>query len=81
MKRAFLLVGFAALALGQQANQTRNQDYDVTARYISKSGDHLQLAGDVVFETQSIVVHADTADFDETTQEIKAAGNVVVKLK
>ena len=81
MKRMVLLVSFAALALGQQGNQVRNKDYDATALQISKDGSHLHLAGGVDFETDAIVLHADAADYDEATQEIKATGNVVVKLK
>ncbi|HWE51947.1 MAG TPA: hypothetical protein VG273_19290 [Bryobacteraceae bacterium] len=81
MKRAILFSTFAALALGQQSIPFAKGTYDVTARRQSCEGHLCHFSGDVVFETDAVILHADTVDFNQDTQEIQAQGHVSVKLK
>ncbi|HMD50444.1 MAG TPA: hypothetical protein VKG79_15140 [Bryobacteraceae bacterium] len=59
----------------------RHGDVSITAGHPQDSGSIRQLTGNVVIETDSMVLHADKADYNPDTQEILAQGDVRVKLK
>ena len=39
------------------------------------------MSGHVTIETDAILLHADTADYDESTEEVVAHGDVRIQLK
>lgn len=83
MKRVLLLSCFAVLALGQQTNSPmRNGDrYDMTSHSQYSDGNVTHMSGDVVIETSAIILRADAAEYNESSHEITAHGNVTVQLK
>lgn len=55
--------------------------YQIDARSQRFDGAVLHLSGEVVFETDSLTLRADTVNFNENSKEIQARGNVTLKLK
>ncbi len=82
MKRILLTACFAALALGQQSSSTRRPgEFILSANVQEHNGSLLHLAGNVTFETDAFVLRADNVDYDRTSRELRASGDVRVKLK
>jgi len=83
MKRLFLLSCFAALALAQQTGtiQFQHGQFDINADTQRLDAGVYHLAGHVVFENGAMILQADAADFNQTTQEVRPTGNVIIKLK
>jgi len=82
MKRLILLAGLALVALGQQSLSPQTAGGDLTAKHISSDGGgHIQMSGNVVITTGAMVLCADAAEYDQNTQQIRASGNVLVRLK
>ena len=69
----------AGTALGRVAKL--NLQFFIRARAQERDGSMLHLRGDVMIETESAVLRADSADVDIDAHEIRPTGNVLVKLK
>jgi lipopolysaccharide assembly outer membrane protein LptD (OstA) len=72
---------FAALGLAQQNGGTRRGDIDATANKQWREGNVFHLSGSVVIETDGFTLRASEADFNQTSHEIRARGNVSIRLK
>ena len=87
MKRLLLVLcvpvlALGALALGQEASSKLGPgDFLIKAKAQERNGSVVRLHGDVIIETESVILHADNADFDMESREIRPIGNVSLKLK
>ena len=81
MKRLLLVICFAALAVAQTGQSVPKDQVLIDANSMESDGTIRHLRGNVKIETDSIVLRADTADYNEHTGEIEAQGKVLVKLK
>ena len=79
MKLIALISCVALLAIAQTPAQ--HGDYDMTADRIHTEAGVTNLSGHVTIETDSILLHADAADFNTNSKEITAHGDVRVQLK
>ena len=79
MKRLILISFVAALALAQTT--IPHGDIQVTADRQEAAGAVRRLSGHVSFETDGMLLQTDQADFNESTGEIVAHGEVRVRLK
>jgi lipopolysaccharide assembly outer membrane protein LptD (OstA) len=79
MKRLVLILCVAVLAFAQAP--VRHGDVAVTADRIDQAGPVRRLSGKVTIETDTILIHADQADYNENAGEILAHGDVRIKLK
>lgn len=79
MKLLFLTACVALLAFAQ--TPVTRGDYDITADHQDMSAGQFHLSGHVTIETDSILLHADTAEFNTNSKEIVAHGDVRVQLK
>jgi len=79
MKLLVLISCIAFLAIAQTT--IPHGDFDVTADQQATAGPVLRLSGHVVIETDALLLHADTADFNTRSKEIAAHGDVQIQLK
>jgi len=79
MKLPVLIACVAFLAVAQTT--TPHGDFDVTADHQATAGAVIHLSGHVVIETDALLLHADTADFNTRSKEIAAHGDVQIQLK
>jgi lipopolysaccharide assembly outer membrane protein LptD (OstA) len=79
MKLLVLISCLAFLAIAQ--TPVTRGDYDLTANHMTTERGVTHMSGHVTIETDAIVLHADTADFDTNSKEIVAHGDVRVQLK
>ena len=80
MKRIALVFCVAVFALAQ-APPVRHGEILIEAREQTGTGPVKHLSGNVTIETDTVLLHADRADFNADTYEIQADGNVRLKLK
>jgi lipopolysaccharide assembly outer membrane protein LptD (OstA) len=93
MKLLVLLTGLVLLAAAQTAILPKGPakpfqpgDERITASHIESVKQQgvvqvIHMSGNVTFENDAIVLHADTADYDPNSKEIAAQGDVRVQLK
>ena len=80
MKLPILISCVAFLAMAQTSIPHGN--FEITAQSMqSTDGDTTHVSGNVTFETDTMVIHADAADFNSRTREIVAHGDVRIQLK
>jgi lipopolysaccharide assembly outer membrane protein LptD (OstA) len=79
MKRAALILCVAVAALAQ--TPIPHGEIRIEALKQEMTGSVAHLSGNVTIETDTVLLHADRADFDQDTHEIVADGNVRLKLK
>ena len=78
MKRLVLSSCIAMLALAQ--TPLRRGELKITAAYQEKDGSIRRLSGQVTVETEAVIIQASQADINEGTGEIRAHGDVTIKL-
>jgi lipopolysaccharide assembly outer membrane protein LptD (OstA) len=79
MKRLVLISCCAVFAFAQKP--VPHGTYDVTANSIEVDGPVRHLSGNVRIESDTILLRADQADFNDDTDEIVAHGELRLKLK
>jgi lipopolysaccharide assembly outer membrane protein LptD (OstA) len=79
MKRLVLISCCAVVAFAQKP--VPYGTYEVTAKSIEADGPVRHLSGSVTIESDTILLRADQADYNDTTGEIVAHGEVRIKLK
>jgi lipopolysaccharide assembly outer membrane protein LptD (OstA) len=79
MKRLALIACIGVLAFAQPA--IRHDDIRVTADRVENDGHVRHLSGNVVIETDAMVLRASEADYNDDATEITARGDVHVKFK
>jgi lipopolysaccharide assembly outer membrane protein LptD (OstA) len=78
---SFVTLALAALGIGQESRPIQHRPAKLEANSIVRSGPITHLTGAVTIVTDAVVINADEADFNTDTDEIRASGAVVVKLK
>jgi lipopolysaccharide assembly outer membrane protein LptD (OstA) len=84
MKRLALLASFSVLALAQQSGSNptpKDGFYNMTSDRQDTVGTVTHLSGHVTVETDTFTLQADEVEFDKTSGEFSATGNVFVKTK
>jgi lipopolysaccharide assembly outer membrane protein LptD (OstA) len=79
MKRLALVLCVTVFALAQ--TPVRHGEFRITAASADQAGPIRHLSGNVTIETDTFLLHADQADFNEGSQEILARGEVRIKVK
>jgi Asp-tRNA(Asn)/Glu-tRNA(Gln) amidotransferase A subunit family amidase len=79
MKLLVLISCLTFLAIAQ--TPVTRGDYDITANNMTTEAGVTRASGHVIIETDALVLHADTAEFDLNSKEITAHGDVRVQLK
>jgi len=79
MKRVALIACLGVLAFAQPA--VRHDEIHVTADRIVNEGHIRHLSGNVVMETDTMVLRASDVDYDDDAGEVTARGDVRVKFK
>jgi lipopolysaccharide assembly outer membrane protein LptD (OstA) len=79
MKRILLLTACSLLALAQ--TPIPRGTFQVSAKEMHHNGSVYELSGNVVIESNSFVLRADSAKYDENSKQISAHGDVRVTLK
>jgi len=79
MKLPILISCLAFLAMAQTS--IPHGTYEITGQSQSTNGDTMHAYGNVTFETDTMVIRADAADFNSRTKEIVAHGEVRIQLK
>ena len=85
---SFILVAIAASQGTQTASPKHAQistpegaNVNFVADNIQRQDQTLQLSGNVEIRTREMALYADNATYDQNTAEIKATGNVRIKLE
>jgi len=81
MRRLLLVSCFAALAVGQTARPVPKGYIDIKSVRQETIGAVKPFTGAVEIETAEMILHADEADYNASTNEIRPRGNVLLKLR
>ena len=87
MKRLFFILSCSVLALGQTSTREEGQfnfghgNIAIESDRSESTGSKIHLSGNVVIETDALVLQTGEADFAADTHRIVTHGDVSIKLK